>query len=84
MFRTVASEEKIPIGWRLSTVNDVKLHQQESRDAINLPLKWSIYMMSDGKISGSGYDYEVEYGNFPGLGYKLLVRGKILHNEIYR
>ena len=82
MFQTVAIEETIPIGWSLATVNDVTLHQQESRDAITS--EWSDYMLSDGKIKGSGNNYEVESGDFPGLGYKLLIRGKTPHRETYR
>ena len=65
MFLTVSSKETFPIGWTLATVNDVTLHQQESRDAITN--EWSAYMLSDGKISGSGDNYKVQSGDFQSL-----------------
>ena len=82
MFQTVPFEETIPIGWSVAAVNDVILHQQESRDAITS--EWSVYMLSDGKISGSGDNYGVQSGDFPGLAYKLLIRGKTPHRESSR
>ena len=71
----VDTEAIIPIGWRLATVADVTEHQHTARYAIKLP--WSICLLFDGKIAGSGYQYEIKPGKFSGLGDKLLIRGKI-------
>jgi len=78
MFRMVDIEETIPVGWRLATVADVTEHQQTARFAISGP--WSICRLVDGKIAGSGYQYEVQPGNFSGFGDKLLIEDPVDEN----
>lgn len=68
----VAYNETIPLDWRLATVNDVRQNQEKARAVITMTC--SVCLLADGKISGSGYSYEVQNGSFPGLSHMLLLR----------
>ena len=56
-----------------------KLFIKEARESITG--EWDISLLSDGKITGSGYKYEVSYGSYYSeVGNKLIIKG--IQNKI--
>ena len=70
-FKMMEKSEAMPEGWRVASIDDVTKYQQKAHSAINL--QWAICTLDDGKIAGSGYNYETERGYFPDLGHKLTI-----------
>ena len=70
-FEMMEKSEAIPEGWRVASLDDVTKYRQKAHSAINL--QWAICMLDDGKIAGSGYNYDTERGCFPDLGHKLTI-----------
>ena len=61
--------DSIPDGWRVASLDDVSKYRAKAHSAFKTP--WDIITVDDGKITGSGYNFETEQGYFPNLGHKL-------------
>ena len=72
VFRILLTAEKIPRGWRLSSLEDVANHQEKVRNLLQSHPwpwpwnpKWGIYKLSNGRIHGPGYNFLVKRDSVP-------------------
>ena len=66
----IDQRDKIPVGWKLASIEDVSKHRGKANAAVNQ--MWAICTLQDGKIAGYGYYNAVDRGSFNDLGHKLV------------
>ena len=72
-FKKVPNDEKLLSSgqWRLASVQEVKSNLGKIKEILE---QWSILRLSDGWVTGSGYNYELKQGCRSGLGEMLVVK----------
>jgi len=72
-FRIIGQHDHIPDGWHEATVEDVVLSDKWKK----MTEQWSICLINNGKVDGSGYGYKITHGSFNGepyVGQRLICR----------
>merc|ERR1712038_2245634 len=64
-FKMIDQRDKIPVGWKLASIEDVIKHREKANAAVNQ--MWAICTLQDGKIAGYGYYNAVDRGSFNDL-----------------
>ena len=73
-FKVVKRDLTLSDGWRLAYANDVKRNMEKVKNVFKTENQWIVCQLADGRIKGSGNDYEIKLEIDTGLGDKLIVK----------